>query len=1001
MSRHSPFTALLLPALLWCAAAAGGDVAQPDADRHTVLLLPMDEGSGGTTADASRQQLTAEIHGAQWNVGRFGYGLAFDGSGVYVDVPNAPGLCPEQAVTVEAWVKLENAKADTICKNLSYFMRIDGNLQAYFHVDGKWRILKGVAAVPLKRWTHVAMTYDGASRTMRTFVDGVPDAAEKLEGLTTYELGKSTEPLRVGRNTWRTTGGVVGKVDEVRISQAARSFEPLEPVAGKAASISVPNGSFECGRYGWRGSHESNSRLEWEIDSDNASHGRRSLRSTVMRPVTVITKPFALTRGPDYVLSVDAKADSPKRRVTLRLAAAGMPKKVQGYARGKGFTVGSGWQTLSLAIDGTEDCRSGSAYVSVGKHDGTLWVDNVRIRPVDAESGTEVPHETWGVRFATGRLGDTYFADTGPADAHVQVVNVGDAERTLGVRSRVIDFFGQTLSQTDHGRFELPAYEEAPIPFTVDTRRRGAFCVDFTVADADTGQSRLMSYRYNVILPLKAVGDAMASPFGMNTHMEREPVEHLSCNLEMLSQCGVKWIRGWWGWGMAEKQPGRFDWAEFERQYHLVTKSQMHLMPILLRYYPSYEQAWAGLVDTIQRPPYKLEQWGSFVSETVARFKGRVRVWEIWNEPGYSQGFTPESYAELAQTTYRQARRADSECRLIGFAGVPTSFMAKAAAAGALAAMDIVGEHSYGQLARPETAMLERCSEVRSLLAEHGKPMPIWHTEQGTGADGDGYVAGLLTEQECASALVRGYVCALAAGVEKFFWFSAQTSPTYGWAVFYEDYVPRPRLVALNGLASRLEGAVFHTSLKLGDDAEAYVFQKGQDAVAVVWGRAWPVALHASSVQPEVKVIDMMGNVRSHVRGGAEMDVSLRPTLPVYLVYTSAKARHVAECLRNMNLTEEAFAEIGIAGSGADAIAVRITSRAPGALDALVTVSCEPPLRFGNARRFVHDLEPGKPCSASFRYEPDAAAMPRVVTATVEAGPFRLRTAEVRAELEL
>ena len=309
---------------------------------------------------------------------------------------------------------------------------------------------------------------------------------------------------------------------------------------------------------------------------------------------------------------------------------------------------------------------------------------------------------------------------------------------------------------------------------------------------------------------------------------------------------------------MAEKQPGQFDWSEFDRQHALVTEKQMHIMPILLRYYPPYEHAWAGLVDRIQRPPYKLEQWGGFVSRTVSRFRGRVRTWEIWNEPGCVPDFSPELYAQICKVTYAQAQRADPKCKLVGFAGVGLPYIDKAASAGALEAMDIVGEHSYAQLARPEGGMPERCEQLRSLLDKHHKPMPIWHTEQGTGADGDGYVAGLLTEEDCAASLVKGYVCALAAGVEKFFWFSSQTSPTYGWAVFYEDYVPRPRLVALNGMASVLEGAAFRERVELSDDLAAYVFEKGKDAVAVAWNLRSPLAI-VMPAATNIKMVDMMG----------------------------------------------------------------------------------------------------------------------------------------------
>lgn len=972
-----------------------------DPDEHTILLLRLDEGGGESAADSSGNHFGGHVHGARWNVGRFGYGLAFDGSGVYLDVPHDLKLCPSEAVTVETWLKLCEPSADVICKNTSYFMRIGGNLKAYFFVDGKWRILEGSGAIPRDRWTHVAMSYDRASRTMRTFVNGALDAEKKLDGLGTYALGQSSEPLRIGRDTWRVAGGVVGKVDEVRVSNVARTFEPFDRPAAASASVYVPNGSFEFGRYGWRSSYESSSRLEWHPDSSVASHGRWSLRSVVSKPVSIITKPIPFAAGADYVLSADVRSDRAGCKGSIGLESTYRARGAKGHRRNKAFSAGPDWQTVSLTVSKTDAWETGYAYAAIRKREGALWVDNVRLRQAVSPAATDVADDGFGIRLLTNRLGDTYFANTPRQTVETQVVNASATPRKLCVTSQVVDFFGARVAKVEYGTFSLAPYESRPVPFAVDTGRRGAFRVDFTVTDRATQQCRTMSYRYNVILPLKGVGDAIGSPFGMNTHMEREPNEHLSCNLEMLSQCGVKWIRAWWGWGMVEKQQGQFDWTEFDRQYAMVTEKEMRVMPILLRYYPQYEHAWAGLVDRIQRPPYKMDQWGSFVSQTVSRFSGRIGTWEIWNEPGCVPDFTPRLYADLCKTTYLEARRADQKCRLVGFAGVDLPYVEEAADAGALSSMDIIGEHSYHHVKRPETGMLDRCEKLRAILARHQKPMPVWHTEQGTGADGDGYVAGLLSEEECASSLVRSYVCALASGVEKFFWFSAQTSPTYGWAVFYEDYVPRPRLVALNALAAQLEGAVFRHRIPIGRDGVAHVFQKGGDVIVPAWDFNPAMLLDIPRGSPSYQIVDMMGNASSRARSDVALDIPLRCRLPVYLRFRRATVRDVGKALRGAMLVQTPIWDIHFLREQAGTIEIRLKSKTVGRRDAVVTVSCEPALKFTPTQQFVLDLPQGKTRALNFSYEPEAEEKQRLVTVVVRDGPFRLRRSVTNGPLRL
>ena len=82
--------------------------------------------------------------------------------------------------------------------------------------------------------------------------------------------------------------------------------------------------------------------------------------------------------------------------------------------------------------------------------------------------------------------------------------------------------------------------------------------------------------------------------------------------------------------------------------------------------------------------------------------------------------------------------------------------------------------------------------DLRAILAADGGEKPIWHTEQGNGGDDDGYMAPSESEADAAALFMRNIVVGRALGIGKNFWFSAQTSPTYGFAVFYEDYILAP-----------------------------------------------------------------------------------------------------------------------------------------------------------------------------------------------------------------
>ena len=55
--------------------------------------------------------------------------------------------------------------------------------------------------------------------------------------------------------------------------------------------------------------------------------------------------------------------------------------------------------------------------------------------------------------------------------------------------------------------------------------------------------------------------------------------------------------------------------------------------------------------------------------------------------------------------------------------------------------MDAVSEHTYGQLMLPEKNYPLEVAALRAVMTAGGCPtnMPIWDTEQGIHADGDGY----------------------------------------------------------------------------------------------------------------------------------------------------------------------------------------------------------------------------------------------------------------------
>jgi len=200
------------------AGTARVDLSKPfDQDKETIALYHLDDLPAGAKA--------AE--------GRFGKALDCDGAKGWVDIESVPQKEGLTALTTECWVKFRGrAWADLICRNSQVMLRVQGTAQAYFWIDGNWRVVKGAKAVPADRWTHLAITWDQATKTASVYVDGQLDVAQEPDGITDAKLGGGAGGLRLGGHTWAENPMFLnGLLDEVRISSVARQYQTAAPAA--------------------------------------------------------------------------------------------------------------------------------------------------------------------------------------------------------------------------------------------------------------------------------------------------------------------------------------------------------------------------------------------------------------------------------------------------------------------------------------------------------------------------------------------------------------------------------------------------------------------------------------------------------------------------------------------------------------------------------------------------------------------------------------------------
>jgi hypothetical protein len=195
-----------------------------------VAAYGFDEGAGATTTDESGFGNTGAIAGATWTTdGRYGGALSFDGVNDWVTINDTAALDLTTGMTLEAWVLPSTLSGwrTVLLKERSgglvYSLYTSGDgtrPSGYVATPGEVGVV-GPSSVSTTTWTHLAVTYDGA--TLRLFVNGAQVATRTL----TAPIAASTGALRIGGNSvW--TEFFRGRIDEVRIYNRALTAAEIQ-----------------------------------------------------------------------------------------------------------------------------------------------------------------------------------------------------------------------------------------------------------------------------------------------------------------------------------------------------------------------------------------------------------------------------------------------------------------------------------------------------------------------------------------------------------------------------------------------------------------------------------------------------------------------------------------------------------------------------------------------------------------------------------------------------
>jgi len=330
------------------------------------------------------------------------------------------------------------------------------------------------------------------------------------------------------------------------------------------------------------------------------------------------------------------------------------------------------------------------------------------------------------------------------------------------------------------------------------------------------------------------------SPWGMGIYLYRngnDPAgrKNMERVASMAQTAGVKWSREEFQWQRIEPKRGQFDFTFYDQ---LVNTAEAH--GITLYALVAYWTPWTQ--------PYEEEgfkDYCTFLRALVRRYKGRIKHWEIYNEPNIFFWSGPhERYPVLLKMAYDAVKEEDPEAQVLGCstAGIDTPFIQMCL--DAKAPFDTLTIHPYrGEL--HEEGFIQDLTSTRQQINNR----PIWITEMGWPT-----IPGSATEREQATRLARAYLAAIGSGAcQNICWYNFRND---GWNPYYnednfgimqQDLVPKPAYRALASVCRTFtSGTPSLTRMPISPaSGSIYLFRMGQ--AAALWTDSVHVALRVKT----------------------------------------------------------------------------------------------------------------------------------------------------------
>ena len=231
-------------------------------------------------------------------------------------------------------------------------------------------------------------------------------------------------------------------------------------------------------------------------------------------------------------------------------------------------------------------------------------------------------------------------------------------------------------------------------------------------------------------------------------------------------------------WSFLNPAPGVYKWDRLDAVLDL---AQRHKVDVLYTF--GRTPQWAssspnqrcGYDPGACMPPSRMENWDNFVRAIATHARGRIKYWEIWNEPNQSEYWSGDvrSLVTMAGHAYAIIKSIDPAAQILtpsavgGVRDTP-AWMDSYFAAGGGPFTDIVAFHGYGKTPAVPEYVVGLLDAVETVLTKFGQSdKPLWDTEASWGP-----VTHLPDLEDQIGFVARHYILQWSKGVQRYYWYA-------------------------------------------------------------------------------------------------------------------------------------------------------------------------------------------------------------------------------------